>query len=84
MILTFTLTATKAGEIWASLPDEELEYWRQRSAEETELHKLLYPDYGYQPRKSTDIKRRAGKKKEQRSTGNATAQAPNTQQPASP
>lgn len=43
------------------MPDPELQYWATRAAEQDALHKQMYPDYDYKPRKSKDIKRRPGK-----------------------
>ncbi len=41
------------GELWQKLPEEERRYYHQRAAEELENHKILYPNYVYQPQKRT-------------------------------
>ncbi|KAK0464175.1 hypothetical protein IW261DRAFT_1524348 [Armillaria novae-zelandiae] len=41
------------GEMWNKLPEAEKRYYQQRAEEELQNHKILYPNYVYQPQKRT-------------------------------
>ncbi|SJL05269.1 uncharacterized protein ARMOST_08635 [Armillaria ostoyae] len=41
------------GEMWQNLSEEEKGYYHQRAEEELQNHKILYPNYVYQPQKRT-------------------------------
>ncbi|KAK0198044.1 hypothetical protein F5146DRAFT_69090 [Armillaria mellea] len=41
------------GELWKKLPEEEKRYYHRRAEEELQKHKILYPNYVYQPQKRT-------------------------------
>ncbi|KAK6522034.1 hypothetical protein TWF281_002603 [Arthrobotrys megalospora] len=47
-----------AGEGWRKLSPMEKQAWIERSSGLRKIHKGLYPNYQYNPRKSKDIKRR--------------------------
>ncbi|KAF2820002.1 hypothetical protein CC86DRAFT_398251 [Ophiobolus disseminans] len=57
----------RVSVIWKTFSAEQKEYWKLQAAAGTALHKRLNPDYKYQPRKSSQIKKRQSRKAKQAS-----------------
>ncbi|CZS98196.1 uncharacterized protein RAG0_07016 [Rhynchosporium agropyri] len=55
--------STMISKMWHGAPSEIREQYKELAAEAKRQHKLLYPDYHYEPRKSSEKKRRMTKKK---------------------
>ncbi|KAK7740840.1 hypothetical protein SLS62_010984 [Diatrype stigma] len=47
------------AKMWHALPQHHKQVWKDRAQQLKAEHKLLYPNYEYQPRRPSEIKRRA-------------------------
>ncbi|KAK7754576.1 hypothetical protein SLS62_003359 [Diatrype stigma] len=82
--LSFIQRSKELGRRWKRLSGAQQAPFRRQAAEEKRLHKIAHPNYKYEPRNPSEIKRRNGKKDAQAAETPATTAVPDAAPVATP